>query len=146
MQNFMEEALSQAQCAMEVGEPPIGAVIVKDGEVIARAHNMRETNNNALHHAELLAIDEACKKLNSWRLVGCSMYVTLEPCVMCMGAIINARIDNVYFGAFDKKAGSAGTVLNLCDYPLNHKPKIYGGIMESRCGELLTSFFKALRE
>ena len=112
-EKFMYEALLQARRAAKLGEMPVGAVIVRDGEIIARGYNKRETKGNALLHAEIIAIDRACKKLGGWRLPGCEMYVTLEPCPMCAGAIISARIDNLYFGAFDKKSGSAGSVTNL---------------------------------
>lgn len=142
---FMNEALSLAKVAGEEGEVPVGAVIVKDGEIIARGRNMREQKQNALSHAEIEAINEACKKLQSWRLDGCELYVTLEPCPMCTGAIINSRIKTVIFGAYDLKAGSMDSVVNLCDYPYNHKVEVYGGICEDECKELLENFFKNLR-
>lgn len=142
---FMKEALSLGRLAGEEGEVPVGAVIVKDGEIIARGRNMREQKQNALSHAEIEAINEACEKLNSWRLDGCELYVTLEPCPMCTGAIINARIKTVIFGAYDLKAGSMDSVVNLCDYPYNHKVEVYGGICEDECRELLEKFFKNLR-
>lgn len=142
---FMYEALNEAQLAAEYGEVPVGAVIVKNGEIIARGRNMREEKQNALSHAEIEAINSACKALNSWRLDGCEMYVTLEPCPMCTGAIINSRISTLVFGAFDSKAGSIDSVINLCDYPYNHKPEIYGGICEDKCLEILQKFFKNLR-
>lgn len=141
----MYEALNEAQLAAEHGEVPVGAVIVKNGEIIARGRNMREEKQNALSHAEIEAINSACKALNSWRLDGCEMYVTLEPCPMCTGAIINSRISTLVFGAFDSKAGSIDSVINLCDYPYNHKPEIYGGICEDKCLEILQNFFKNLR-
>ena len=141
----MREALAEAQIAFENGEVPVGAVIVKDGEIIARGHNMREQKQNALSHAETEAINEACKKLGSWRLDGCELYVTLEPCPMCTGAIINARIKTVIFGAFDSAAGCMDSVINLCDYPLGHKVEIYAGICEDECKEILQNFFKKLR-
>ena len=124
---------------------PVGAVIVKDGEIIAAAHNLREAKQNALSHAEIEAINIACKKLNSWRLDGCELYVTLEPCPMCTGAIINSRISTVVFGAYDLKAGCMDSVINLCDYPFEVKPQIYGGIMEDECGKILEEFFEKLR-
>ena len=141
----MKEALDLAIKAGEEGEVPVGAVIVKDGEIIARGRNMREQKQNALYHAEIEAINSACKKLGSWRLDGCELYVTLEPCPMCTGAIINARIKTVIFGAYDLKAGSMDSVVNLCDYPYNHKVEVYGGIMEDECREVLANFFKNLR-
>ncbi len=142
---FMKEALREAEKALKKGEVPVGAVIVKDGKIIARGHNLREQKQNALSHAEIECINSACKALNSWRLEDCTLYVTLEPCPMCTGAIINSRISTVVFGAFDLKAGSMDSVINLCDYPYNHKPEIYGGIMEDDCKELLERFFTALR-
>lgn len=142
---FMYEAIAQAKIASELGEVPVGAVIVKDGEIIATGHNLREQKQNALSHAEIEAINAACKKLGSWRLDGCELYVTLEPCPMCTGAIINARIKTVIFGAFDKTMGSMESVINLCDYPYNHKVEIYAGICEDECQEILQKFFKKLR-
>lgn len=145
-EKFMREAIKQAKKAAAIGEAPIGAVIVRDGAVIARGYNKRETKKNALLHAEIIAIDKACKKLGGWRLPGCEMYVTLEPCPMCSGAIINSRIEKVYFGAFDKKAGCCGSAADLfAEGMFNHRPEIYGGIMEKECSELLTKFFKDLR-
>ncbi len=143
--NFMYEALNEAKKALEKGEVPVGAVIVKDGEIIAKGRNMREEKQNALSHAEIEAINEACKKLNSWRLDGCEMYVTLEPCPMCAGAIINSRIKTLIFGAFDSKMGSIDSVVNLCDYPYNHKVEVYGGICEDECVKIMKDFFKNLR-
>ena len=142
---FMREALKLAKAAAESGEVPVGAVIVKDGKIIAAGRNMREQKQNALSHAEIEAINNACKELNSWRLDDCELYVTLEPCPMCTGAIINSRIKTVVFGAYDSKAGSMDSVINLCDYPYNHKPEIYGGICEDECLEILQNFFKKLR-
>ena len=142
---FMEAALALAKQAGEKGEIPVGAVIVKDGEIIATGKNGREEKQNALSHAEIEAINQACKKLGSWRLEDCELYVTLEPCPMCTGAIINARIKTVIFGAFDLRAGSMDSVINLCDYPYNHKPEIYGGICEEECSALLKDFFAELR-
>ena len=143
---FMTAALEEANAAAKNGEVPVGAVIVKNGEIIATGRNMREEKQNALSHAEIEAINNACKKLGSWRLDGCEMYVTLEPCPMCTGAIINSRISTLIFGAYDSKAGSVDSVINLCDYPYNHRPEIYGGIMEDECLEVLQKFFKNLRE
>lgn len=142
---FMKKALENAQKAFENGEVPVGAVIVKNGEIIGSGYNLRETKQNALSHAEIEAINEACKNLGTWRLDGCEMYVTLEPCPMCTGAIINARIKTVIFGAFDSNMGCMDSVINLCDYPFNHKPEIYAGIMEDECKEILQKFFKILR-
>lgn len=143
---FMREAIKQAKKAASVGETPIGAVIVRDGKIIARGYNKRETKKNALLHAELIAIDKACKKLGGWRLPRCDMYVTLEPCPMCAGAIVNARIENVYFGAYDSKSGCAGSKTNLFEAGLfNHDVNVTGGVMEKECAELLTGFFRELR-
>lgn len=142
---FMQLAISEAKKAAAENEVPVGAVIVKDGVVLAAAHNMREQKQNALSHAEIEAINLACKNLGSWRLDGCEMYVTLEPCPMCTGAIINARIKTVIFGAFDKNAGCMDSVINLCDYPLGHKVEIYAGICEDECQKILQDFFENLR-
>ena len=143
--NFMLEALAEAKKAYSEGEVPVGAVIVKDGEIIAKCHNQREQKQNALSHAEIECINTACKILNSWRLEDCELYVTLEPCPMCTGAIINSRIKTVVFGAYDLRAGSMDSVINLCDYPYNHKPEIYGGILEDECKKLMEEFFKEKR-
>lgn len=142
----MKEAVRQAKKAAAIGETPIGVVIVRDGEIIARGYNKRETKKNALLHAEIIAIDKACRKLGGWRLPHCDMYVTLEPCPMCAGAIINSRIENVYFGAYDKKSGCAGSAADLFQKGLfNHNVNITGGIMEKECAALLSDFFKKLR-
>lgn len=143
---FMFDAISEAKIAAANHEVPVGAVIVKDGEIIARGRNMREEKQNALSHAEIEAINNACKALNSWRLDGCEMYVTLEPCPMCTGAIINSRIKTLVFGAYDSKAGSVDSVINLCDYPYNHKVEVYGGICEDECLKILKDFFENLRK
>ncbi|MBE6777381.1 MAG: nucleoside deaminase [Ruminococcaceae bacterium] len=142
---FMYEALKEAEVAAKEGEVPVGAVIVRNGEIISKAHNMREQKQNALSHAEIEAINIACEKLGSWRLDDCELYVTLEPCPMCTGAIINSRIKTVVFGAFDKTAGCMDSVINLCDYPLGNKPEIYAGICEDRCSAILKDFFTNLR-
>lgn len=142
---FMSAALEEAKKAASEGEVPVGAVIVKDGEIIATGHNQREQKQNALSHAEIEAINSACEKLGSWRLHGCELYVTLEPCPMCTGAIINARIQTVIFGAFDKNAGCMDSIINLCDYPLGHKVEVYAGICEDECQNVLQDFFKNLR-
>ena len=142
---FMREALVEAKKAEAKGEVPVGAVIVKEGKIIARGHNLREKKQNALSHAEIECINEACKVLGTWRLEGCKMYVTLEPCPMCTGAIINSRISTLVFGAYDSKAGCIDSVINICDYPFNHRPEIYGGIMEDECKEILSEFFDKIR-
>lgn len=143
---FMELAILQAKLAAAIGEVPIGAVIVRNGEIISTAHNKRETDKNALAHAEILAIDSACKTLGGWRLHECELYVTLEPCPMCTGAIINARLKRVVFGAWDSKAGCLGSVVDLTEYPFNHKPGIHGGVMEQDCAGILKVFFQKLRK
>jgi len=142
---FMKEAIRQAKKAEAIDETPIGAVIVKDGKIIARGYNKRETKKNALMHAEIIAIDKACKKLGGWRLPGCDIYVTLEPCPMCTGAIIQARIENVYFGAYDSKSGCLGSCCNLSE-TLPHKINYEGGIMKEECENILKKFFKNLRK
>ena len=141
---FMRLALEEAEKAREEDEVPVGAIIVRNGEIIARAYNTREYGKNALYHAEIKAIDEACKALGGWRLVGCTMYVTLEPCPMCAGAIVNARVERVVYGAPDHKAGAFGTMLNLTDYPL-FKPQITSGVLADECAQILTNFFKNKR-
>lgn len=145
-EQFMKAALSLAREAAADGEAPIGAVIVRGGETVGCGRNRREKNKDALCHAEIEAISNACKRLGGWRLTGCTIYVTLEPCPMCAGAIINSRIERVVFGAYDKKAGSCGSVINLFELPYNHKPELIGGIMENECAAELSSFFKGLRE
>lgn len=142
----MHRALALAKEAADEGEVPVGALIVKDGEVVSTGRNRRETGKSALCHAELEAIGEACGVLGGWRLWQCQLYVTLEPCPMCAGAVINARIPRVVFGAFDKKAGSCGSVVNLFDLPYNHRPEVLGGVLESECAEILTDFFRNLRK
>ena len=146
-EHFMNEALKQAKKAYNKLEVPVGAVIVKNGTIIARAYNQKETKFDTTKHAEILAIQKASKKLNSWRLTGCDMYVTLEPCTMCAGAIIQARLRKVYFGVPDEKTGAIGSVLNLFeDYKFNHKPEFEPGILENKCKKLLQDFFKDLRK
>lgn len=142
----MQKAIELAKASASEGEVPVGAVVVKDGEIVGKGRNRREIGKNALYHAEIEAIDNACKELGGWRLWQCDLYVTLEPCPMCAGAIINSRIKNVYFGAYDKKAGSFGSVADFNTLPYNHKPQIYGGIMEEECASLLSDFFKKLRD
>ncbi len=146
-EEFMREAIKEAKKAYKKLEVPVGAVIVKNGEIIARAHNLKETKLDTTKHAEILAIQRASKKLQSWRLIDCEMYVTLEPCSMCAGALINSRMKKVYIGALDQKTGAAGSVLNLFeDYTFNHKVEIERGIMSDECEKLLKDFFKHLRE
>ena len=141
----MALAIEEAKkCALS-GDVPVGCVIVKDGEIIGRGHNTRERDNTALGHAEINAISMACSALSSWRLEGCDMYVTLEPCPMCAGAIIHSKINALYFGAYDKKGGAVGGVIDLFFGNFNHKPKVTGGILGDECKELLTEFFKKLR-
>lgn len=144
-EKYMQIALREAKKSFNLNEVPIGAVIVKDDIIIAKAHNTRNKTQNAINHAEILVISKACKKLKSWRLEDCDIYVTLEPCPMCAGAILNARIKNLYFGAYDKT--SKTNLLNqiMQDNRLNHKTCVKGGILEFACGELLTNFFKAKR-
>ena len=146
-EKFMKKALTQAKKAYAITEVPIGCVIVKDGRVIASGYNRRRTDCSTLAHAELIAIKKACKKLGDWRLEGCSMYVTLEPCQMCAGALVQSRIDKVYIGAMNPKAGCAGSLLNLLSIPsFNHQVETEYGILQDECSELLSSFFKELRD
>ena len=142
---YMREAIAEAKKAAEIGEVPVGAVIVRGGEIIARAHNERETGKDATRHAEIIAIEKACRALGGWRLIGCDMYVTLEPCPMCAGAIVNARVVRVVYGARDLRAGAFGSVLDLNEYPLNHKPEIVGGVLEDECLVPIRDFFKKKR-
>lgn len=146
-EKFMKEALKEAKKAYDKLEVPVGAVIVKDGKIIARAHNIKEEKKDTTKHAEILAISKASKKLNSWRLTDCEMYVTLEPCSMCAGALIQSRIKKVCIGTMDEKTGACGSVLNLLeDYTFNHKVEIETGILQEKCEELLKQFFKELRK
>lgn len=146
-EKFMKEALKEAQKAYEKLEVPVGAVIVKDGKIITRAHNQKETKKDTTKHAEILAIQKASKKLESWRLIDCEMYITLEPCSMCAGAIINSRIKKIYIGTLDEKTGAAGSVFNLFeDYTFNHKVEIEKGILQKDCEQILKDFFKELRK
>ena len=142
---YMQIALDEAKKAAMIGEVPVGAVIVKDGEIIASAHNLRETSGDATAHAEVLAIRGACDALGGWHLDKCTLYVTLEPCPMCMGAIVNSRIGKVVFGAKDAKAGACGSVIDLRSYPLNHKPQVESGFMSEESLALLSDFFKEKR-
>ncbi len=147
-EKYMRRALELAREAYDEGEVPVGAVVVKktSGEIVGEGHNRREGAKNALAHAEILAIDAACKKLGGWRLPECEIYVTLEPCPMCCGAIINSRIDNVCFGAYDLKSGSAVSVQKMFELPYNYRPEVCGGVLEEECAELLSSFFRELRK
>ena len=144
---YMRQALKEAEKAYKKLEVPVGAIIVKDGKIIARAYNQKETKTDTTKHAEILAIQKASKKLNSWRLLDCEMYITLEPCTMCAGAMINARIKKVYIGTMDEKTGAAGSVFNLFeDYKFNHKVEVEKGILKQDCEEILKKFFKELRK
>jgi len=142
---FMEKALKEAEKAYKKNEVPVGVVIVKDGKIIARAHNLKETKQMSIAHAEILAIEKASKKLNSWRLIDCDMYVTLEPCTMCMGAIISSRIKNLYIGALDPKTGACGSFVDLSTYKYNHTVNVFKGILTDKCEYILKDFFKNLR-
>ena len=146
-EKFMKEALKEAKKAYDKLEVPVGCVIVKDGKIVARAHNLKETKKDTTKHAEILAIQKASKKLEAWRLLDCDMYVTLEPCSMCAGAIVNSRIRNLYIGTMDKKTGAAGSVLNLFeDFTFNHKVTVQNGILKEQCEKILKDFFKELRK
>lgn len=143
---FMKRAIELAKRAQYLGEVPVGAVVVKDNKIIGEGYNQREFKQNPIAHAECVAIEDAARVLGDWRLDGCELYVTLEPCVMCTGAIINARISTVVFGAYDLKAGCMDSVTNLTNLPLGSKPEIYGGILEDECKSLLTKFFEQKRK
>ena len=146
-EKFMREAVAEAQQAAVLNEVPIGAVVVKDGQVIGRGHNMREHFQDVTYHAEMLAIMEACERLHSWRLEDCDLYVTLEPCIMCSGAIINARIANVYYGAPDPKAGAVDSLYHLLtDTRLNHQVNVTSGVLQEKCSQMLKNFFRAIRQ
>lgn len=146
-QHFMQLAIEEAKKAEKLGEVPIGAVIVKDGEVIARSHNLRETSQNAVTHAELTAIQDACEVIGSWRLEETTLYVTLEPCPMCAGAILQSRIPRVVYGALDPKAGCVDSLYHLLnDSRFNHECDVTKGVLAEECGDMLTQFFRALRE
>ena len=144
----MNEAIALAKKAAELGEVPVGAVVVKKstGEIVGRGYNRRESDRSPLAHAELIAIDEASRNLGGWRLIDCELYVTLEPCPMCSGAIINSRVENVIFGAYDRRFGACGSVITLFYLPFNHRPELIGGVMEEECSALMSEFFKSLRE
>lgn len=144
--DFMSLALEEAKMCRETRDVPVGAVIVKNGKVVAKGRNLKEKENLGTLHAEMVAISNANKALDSTNLSGCELYVTLEPCPMCAGAIINSKIDKVVFGAFDLKNGACSSVTNLFNFPFTHKPECYGGIMEDECGQILTEFFKSIRK
>lgn len=146
-EKYMKEAIKEAKKAAEKLEVPVGCIIVKGGKIIARAHNQKETKKDTTKHAEILAIRKASKKLEAWRLLDCEMYVTLEPCSMCAGALVQARIKKVYIGTMDSKTGACGSVLNLLqDYPFNHKVEIETGILQEECESMLKNFFRELRK
>mgnify|MGYP000873264378 CR=1 FL=1 len=145
-ERFMKEAIRQAKKARALEEVPIGCVIVHEGKIIARGYNRRNTDKNTLSHAELNAIRKASKKLGDWRLEGCTMYVTLEPCPMCAGAILNARVSRVYFGARDREMGACGGVMNLFMEDFPHPPALVGGVLEAECAQVLREFFRGLRK
>lgn len=146
-EKFMKEALKEAAKAYNKLEVPVGAVIVKDGQIIARGHNVKETKKDTTKHAEIIAIQKASKKLDAWRLSECEMYVTLEPCSMCAGAMIGSRLKKVYIGTMDEKTGACGSVLNLLeDYTFNHKVEVETGILQKECETILKNFFKELRQ
>ena len=145
-EEFMKEAIKQAKKAYDKEEIPVGAIIVKDGKIIARGYNKKEEKKDTTQHAEIIAIQKASKKIGAWRLQDCEMYVTLEPCVMCTGALIQARLKKVYIGAMDPKTGACGSVLNLLeDYKFNHKVEVETNIMQKECEKILKDFFKYLR-
>ncbi len=145
-ERWMQVALQEAEAAAQKGEVPVGAVVVHNGQLIAKSHNLRELNKDPLAHAELLAIAEAAEHLDRWRLIDCTLYVTLEPCPMCAGAIVNSRLDRIVFGASDPRAGSCGSILNIVeDERLNHRPEVTRGILQPQCSEILSNFFRALR-
>ncbi len=145
-EEYMEAALAEAEKASAIGEVPVGAVIVRDGMIIARAHNMREKWMDATAHAEVIAIRKACEKLQNWRLGGCTLYVTVEPCPMCAGAIYNSRVDTVVFGCRDNRAGAVESLFNVLSHPLlNHQPQVIGGILEERCAAVVKNFFISCR-
>ena len=143
--SFMREAMALARLAEDIDEVPVGALVVRDGEVIARAYNTRETSKCATHHAEILAIEEACRVLGGWRLPRCTLYVTMEPCAMCAGAIINARIPRVVYGAPDLRFGAFGSLINLAEVPLNHRPEVVGGVLGEENVEILRAYFRKKR-
>ncbi|MBQ9124094.1 MAG: tRNA adenosine(34) deaminase TadA [Acholeplasmatales bacterium] len=143
---YMKEALKEAKKSLLTGDVPVGCVIVYDDKIIARGHNKREDKQQSLAHAEIVAINKACKKLGSWRLEDCTMYITLEPCVMCSGAIIQSRIPRVIYGAYDYRFGAHKSLINLFDVKFNHNVEISGGVLENECSIIIKDFFKELRE
>ncbi len=144
--HWMREAIQEAEKAAQIGEVPIGAIIVRDGTVVGRGHNLRETSKDPTAHAEILALREASRTLGGWRLINTTMYVTLEPCPMCAGALVQARVKRLVFGARDPKAGCVGTLMNLVDFPaFNHRLQVTEGVMEEECALLLKQFFQSLR-
>lgn len=145
-EQFMREAIKLARAAEEIDEVPVGAAIVRDGKIIASAFNTRETSKCATHHAEILAIERACAALGGWRLPGVTLYVTMEPCAMCAGAIINSRIERVVYGAKDFRFGAFGSALDLNEAGLNHKPEVVGGVLGEECADILSSYFKRKRK
>jgi len=146
-ERFMQAAIAEARKAQELGEVPIGAVIVRNGEIVGRGYNLRETKKDPTLHAEMIAIREASERLGGWRLIGCTLYVTLEPCPMCAGAIVQSRIEQVVYGASDPKAGCAGTLMDLLNEPrFNHQVPVFSGVMEEECSGLLKEFFRGLRK
>ena len=145
-EEIMREAYKLAQTAAQNGDVPVGAVVIRDGQIIGRGQNMRQRTGDPSAHAEIIAMREAAETVGSWNLSGCSLYVTLEPCPMCAGAVIVSRMDNVYFGAYDRELGCCGTLYNLPeDERMNHRANVYGGIMEDACSQILTDFFKSKR-
>lgn len=145
-EKYMKEAIRQAKKAAAIGEVPIGCIIVYEDKIIGRGYNRRMVDHTVLAHAEILAMKKACKKMGDWRLEGCTMYITLEPCPMCAGAIINARVGTVCYGARDEKAGACGSVLDLFAERFNHRPRVYGGVLKEECAALLQDFFHDLRK
>lgn len=145
-EKYMSAALELARAAAIDGEIPVGCVVVQNGRIIGRGRNRRKSACSALAHAEIEAIDEACKMLGDWRLTNCALFVTLEPCPMCTGAIINARIGEVVYGTKEEHTGSCGSVINLFEENYGHKPRVYGGVLRNECAELLSSFFNELRK
>ena len=145
-ERYMRLALEEAKEANRLGEIPVGAVVVRRGHILGRGHNLRQTGHSALAHAEVLALEEACRFVGDWRLDGCSLYVTLEPCLMCAGAILNSRISQVYFGAHDLTAGACGGVLNVFLEGFGPSPAITGGVLEAECSELMSQFFRHIRK
>ncbi len=145
---YMQRAIELGMIAYSLGEVPVGAVVVKKstGEIVGEGYNKRETDKSPLAHAEILAIKQASERLGGWRLIDCEIFVTLEPCPMCSGAIINSRIERVVFGAFDKKSGACCSVMSMFDFPFNHKPELLSGVLEEECSNILSKFFKELRE